>query len=272
MKLTLIATTLAFCLPLAFSAHAADADDAGGWTGTGELGFAMTRGNTRSQTLNAKLNFKREDETWKNAFYVTALRNKGETTVTRVVDGEQVSTEVFSTTANRVEAGASVGYKLTPRSYIVGALRYEHDEYATYRWQAAASVGYGYILIRNPSTELSFEIGPGFKRVQPSDAVVIQGTPPAAVHIQPPSEDDWIGRGLVNYSYKFNKHTALKNTLLIEAGSNGRYVQNDLSLVVQMSDTLALKVSHQLRYNSVVSPDTKHSDQLLTVNLVYSFM
>ena len=82
-------------LPLIFIAlpWAAHADDSqskpGDWTGTGELGLALTRGNTKSENLNAKLNFNKEDATWKDNFYLTALRNNGEVTVTRVVDGRR---------------------------------------------------------------------------------------------------------------------------------------------------------------------------------------
>lgn len=57
MKKLLIASALLAALPLA--AHAAD----GEWKGTGELGFAASRGNAKSENLNAKLNFSMEDDT-----------------------------------------------------------------------------------------------------------------------------------------------------------------------------------------------------------------
>lgn len=264
-------------LPLIFIAlpWAAHADDSqskpGDWTGTGELGLALTRGNTKSENLNAKLNFNKEDATWKDNFYLTALRNNGEVTVTRVVDGKEVSRDEYQATANRFEGGASIGYKLSPRDYVISAARYEKDDFAAYKWQAAVSIGYGYIAIKNPKTELSFEAGPGYKRVQPVDKLVISGDPPVQSTVTPASEGSVIGRGLVNFSHKFNASTSIENKLLIEAGSDGRFAQNDFGLVVKMNSRLALKLGHQLRYNSNISPGTKHSDQLLTTNLVYSF-
>ena len=143
------------------------ADD--GWSGTGELGFAATRGNAKSENLNAKLEFRKEDETWKDHFYLTALRSKGESTVSTVVDGEAVSVKNYDLTANRYEGGASVGYKLDERSYVVGALRYENDDFSPFEYQAVASIGYGYTLLKNQHNELSFEAGPGYKRYQPVD-------------------------------------------------------------------------------------------------------
>lgn len=270
MRFKLLFPLIALSLPL--TALAADDDaNSGDWSGTGEVGLALTSGNTKSESLNAKLNFKQEDAVWKNNIYLTALRNKGEITVNQVVDGETVSTDVYQATANRFEAGASAGYKLSPRDYIIGALRYEKDDFAAYQWQAAASIGYGYIAIKNPNTELSFELGPGYKRLQPVERIIISGDPPVRTTITPPSEGELIGRGLVNFSHNFSTSTSIEDKLLIEAGSDGRFMQNDIGLVVKMNDKLALKVAHQLRYNSDVSPGTKHKDQLLTTNLVYKF-
>ncbi len=270
MRLKLLFPLIALCLPLAAQAADDDAND-GGWAGTGEVGLALTSGNTKSESLNAKLDFKREDAVWKNNAYLTALRNKGEIKVKQVVDGQTVSTDVYQSTANRFETGASAGYKLSPRDYIIGALRYEKDDFASYEWQAAVSIGYGYIAIKNPNTELSLEIGPGYKRVQPGDAFVVSGNPPVQTTITPETEGELIGRGLMSFSHKFNASTAIEDKFLVEAGSGGRYMQNDIGLIVKMNQKLALKVAHQLRYNSDIRPGNKHNDQLLTTNLVYSF-
>jgi putative salt-induced outer membrane protein len=231
------------------------ADD--GWSGTGELGFAATRGNAKSENLNAKLEFKKEDETWKDHFYLTALRSKGESTVTTVVDDEVVSVKNYDLTANRYEGGASVGYKLDERSYVVGALRYENDDFSPFDYQAVLSLGYGYTAIKNERTELSFEIGPGYKRFEPV--------------LTSEAESDVVGRGLIGFRHRFNENTAFENTFLVEAGSDNTFYQNDAGLVVNMNKTLALKLGYQVRHNSDVAPGLKKTDQLMTTNLVYNF-
>ena len=53
----------------------------GDWTGSGELGFASTTGNTRSQNLDAKLGLNQENAQWKNSFFLDALRSKSQVTV-----------------------------------------------------------------------------------------------------------------------------------------------------------------------------------------------
>ena len=86
-----------------------NASNNGGWTGSGEFGFASTQGNSRSQNINAKLGLNQENEYWKNSFFLDGLRSKGQVSV---VDSNGNTINKYSTTANRYDGGASVGYKL----------------------------------------------------------------------------------------------------------------------------------------------------------------
>src|SRR5690348_17670380 len=154
-----LAIAVAAALTLPFAAHAADAT--GKWSGSGEFGFAASRGNTHSENLNAKLALDYQDDTWKNDFFLNMLRAKGEVKTPVVVDGAITGyASSFDVTANRFEAGASSGYKFNPRSYVVGALRYDHDDFSANRWEQVASLGFGYIALKDARSELSFEIGP----------------------------------------------------------------------------------------------------------------
>jgi putative salt-induced outer membrane protein len=263
-KILLTAAVLA-AFPLS-----AMADD--GWSGAGELGFAAARGNAKSENLNAKLTFKKEDDQWKDNFYLTALRSKGEITVATIGSNGQVqNVKNYETTANRYEAGASVGYKLDERSYIVGALRYENDDFSPFDYQAVVSIGYGYTALKNDTDELSFEIGPGYKRYRAVDTLVTSGDPPVTSVIRHDSDGDVVGRGLIAYKHDFTDTTSLVDTLLIEAGQDNTFLQNDAGLQVAMSKKLALKVGYQVRHNSDVAPGLESTDQLITTNLVYSF-
>ncbi|SFR95465.1 putative salt-induced outer membrane protein [Dyella sp. OK004] len=267
------------CLLLAgFASFAAQADDAtgtdpagnpatnGGWSGSGEFGFASARGNSRTENVNAKLGLNQENELWKNNFFLNGMRSKGEV---KVVDSTGAEIDRFSTTANRYDTGASVGYKLDPRSYIVGAARYEHDDFGANLWQGIVSIGYGYIALKTESTELSFEAGPGYKRYRPADRTVnINGV---NVEQHQDTQGEVVGRGLVNYKYRLTANTAVEDTLLLEAGSKNKYYQNDVGLSVSMTKKMALKVGYQIRYNSDVLPGTKNTDTLMTTNLVYNF-
>ena len=271
-KILLTAALLAAAASFASYAQGAapagtdQATDNGGWSGTGEFGFASARGNSRSENANAKLGLSQENELWKNNFFLTGLRSKGNVTVK---DAAGNTVDRFSTTANRYEAGASVGYKLDPRSYIVGAARYEHDDFGSNLWQGTVSLGYGYIALKSQSTELSFEIGPGYKRYRPANK--LQAVNGVSMPVRQPTQAEAVARGLINYKYRITDNTAFEDTLLLEAGSQNKYYQNDAGVSVSMTKKMALKVGLQVRYNSNTQPGTKSTDTLTTTNLVYNF-
>lgn len=229
------------------------------WKGVGELGLSLSRGNSRAENLNGKLGFSKEDDLWKLEGSLAALRAKGEI----VVDG----TEVFQLSANRFEAGASAGYKFSERSYWVGSVRVEDDDFASFTQQWTLGFGYGYKAIDNKATKLSFEVSPGYKRAKPIP--VFAGTPPVRIN------DEWdsnaIARGKMDLSHQLTKTTALTETLLIESGQDNTFAQNELGLAVKISDSFALKTGFQVRYNSDNAAGAKKTDTLLTTNLVYSF-
>jgi putative salt-induced outer membrane protein len=245
------------------------ADD--GWSGAGELGFAAARGNAKSENLNAKFSLKKEDDQWKDAFYLTALRSKGEVKTATVQNGQVVNLSSYDLTSNRIETGASLGYKLDERSYIVGALRYENDDFSPFDYQWVASIGYGYTVLKNASDELSLEIGPGYKTYQPVDTFgpdVIDGQP---ARNRFDSQSELVARGLMAYKHNFTENTSFVDTFLVEAGSDNRFFQNDAGVAVSINKAFALKVGYQVRQNSDVAPGIKRTDQLMTTNLVYNF-
>lgn len=279
MKKTLIACVLlasmaSFAVQADGAAPASGADASntsnaannGGWSGSGEFGFASATGNTRSQNVNGKLNLNQENEQWKNNFYVDFLRAKSQQAVT---NASGATVEQFNETANRYDGGASVGYKLDPRSYIVTAARYEHDDFGANIWQGVVSVGYGYIALKDDTNELSFELGPGYKRYRPA----VQDTLINGVEVPQEAngtQSEAIARGLVNYKHKLTDNTSFEDTFLTEAGSKNTYLQNDAGVSVSMTKKLALKVGFQVRHNTDVLPGIRKNDTLTTTNIVYN--
>lgn len=249
---------LLFAAMAPFASHAQDAaPPTDGWTGTGELGLALARGNSRSENLNAKLGFAKEDAQWKHAFSAAALRAKGE--VTGDFDGDGVAEERFELSANRYELGASSAYKLSPRSHIGGAARYENDDFSPYEYQATVAIGYGYKFIDTERTQLLGEFGPGYRRARETDTGQVQSS--------------LIGRGLLDFRYQLTGNTELFNTLLVESGKENTFAQNDLGVSVAMNERFALKAGLQARHNTDVdeAAGIKKTDTLTTVNLVYNF-
>jgi putative salt-induced outer membrane protein len=272
VRIAALAAASILCLP-ALTLAATPASQSG-WSGSGEFGLAQASGNTKSLNVDAKLNLAYENDIWKDAFFLDFNRAKSNVKTPVVVDGTTVgTTNTYETTANHFDVGGSVGYKFNPRAYVVGAARYDRDNFAPNRWQEVASIGFGYIVFKDARAELSFEAGPGYKRYQPQTYTLVDSsvTPPLVTQVTPAVENEAIGRALVNYKLAITDSTSLQETFLAEVGSQNKYYQNDIGLAVAMTRTLALKVAYENRYNSAIVPGTKHMDSLFTTNLVYSF-
>ena len=218
-----------------------------GWKGAGELGLALTRGNSETESLNAKLGLSFEDVQWKHEIGASALRQKGE------IDG----TDELQLTANRYELSGSSAWKFSERAYMIGSLRYENDDFAPFEYQTIASIGAGWYAIKNDTTQWLFEGGPGYRRYKE----VATGQ----------TDGEAVFRGRMAYNHAFNAQTSFENILLVEAGSDNTFAQNDSGVVVKMNAKLALKAGLQFRHNSDVAPGLKKTDSLITTNLVYSF-
>lgn len=218
-----------------------------GWKGSGELGLALTRGNSETESLNAKLGLSFEDVQWKHEIGASALRQKGE------IDG----TDELQLTANRYELSGSSAWKFSERAYLIGSLRYENDDFAPFEYQTIASIGAGWYAIKNDTTQWLFEGGPGYRRYKE----VATGQ----------TDGEAVFRGRMAYNHAFNAQTSFENILLVEAGSDNTFAQNDSGVVVKMNAKLALKAGLQFRHNSDVAPGLKKTDSLFTTNLVYSF-
>lgn len=256
----MLRSTFALAL-LALLPTAARADVAGGgnklkegWSGEGELGFASTTGNSRSESLNARLNFAYKDDRWTHRLNLAGVRARSE--VSRDIDGDGQPETRLELSANRYQFGASTARQTTQYAYWIGAARYEQDDFAAFEWQQTAALGYGYGFFHGrEDISLTTEVGPGLRRAKEAATGTI--------------EENVIGRAQVGYKQQLTENTQLVNTLLVETGSDNTFAQNDLGLVVAMNSSLALKAGVQLRHNSDVPPGVERTDTLTTLNLVY---
>jgi putative salt-induced outer membrane protein len=216
--------------------------DAAEWSGKGEFGLVVSRGNSDTETLNLGLNFERKSEKWRNNLKVTALRASDE--------GEL--------NAERYTLGYKSGYNFNERSYLFGAIRYDQDEFSSYDYQASLAVGYGRQLLDNDTHQLSIEFGPGVRRAEPADPLA-------------DTETSVIGRLSTDYAWAISETASLTNVLLVEAGSDNTFAENELALEVAINSRFALKLSGAVRHNTDVDPGVEKTDTLTTANLVYKF-
>lgn len=211
------------------------------WSGKGELGFAAARGNTESETLNARLNLAREDEGWSHALGASLMY------------GRQRGIE----SARRHEALARSAYRIGPRSRLSGSLRNERDRFGTREYQWTAALGYRFQAIETEETGLAFDLAPGYRWAKR------QGV---RVH-----NNEAVLRGGIELRHRLSGTATLYETLLVEAGRDNTYARSDLGLQVAMTDALALKAGLEVRHNTRTTPGIERTDSLTTLNLVYGF-
>ena len=90
-----------------------------GWSGKGEFGLVSTSGNSDTFSLNLAAEIAYESEKWRHRFAASALNSEN--------NGD--------TTAKRYDLGEQSDYKLNAKSYVFGALRYDHDDFSAYEDQ-----------------------------------------------------------------------------------------------------------------------------------------
>jgi putative salt-induced outer membrane protein len=212
-----------------------------GWTGSGELGLVKTTGNTETESLLLSVEFIREQDKWRHRAAASALSAE----------------DSGNTTAERYGFEWQSDYKLDDKSWILGAFRYESDEFSAFDNQQTLTFGYGRNLVDNAASKLVGEIGIGYR-----DAEL------AATGI---SSSEMIIRGLLDYTLQVTDNSEFTNRLLVESGSDNTFIQNLAGFSVAVNDRFAMKFGFEYRNNSDVPPGVDDTDTITSANLVYNF-
>ncbi len=133
----------------------------------------------------------RYDGAWKNELYVGGLYGKNSGIVS----------------AERWETRGQTNYTISGDLFAFGGLRYEHDLFDGFEYQASLTGGLGYKLINADDTKLTVQAGAGYRRLRPeiierTNGEVISRTPLDAT-------GDAIATVGVDFSHAFTKTTVL---------------------------------------------------------------
>jgi putative salt-induced outer membrane protein len=224
------------------------------WIGKGQFGFLDSKGNSDSESINGNLDLSRFDGPWKNELYLAGLYGK--------------SSGIVS--AERYEGREQANYNFSKDFFAFGGLRYEHDEFDGFVYQASVTSGVGYNVINTNDTQLVMQVGAGYRRMRPES---IHKNGDGVVDYRQPLEQqsEAIGTATVSFTHKFNANTILTNTFLTEAGAQNTMLQDNIQLAVKMTTKLALTVGYGVTDNMNPPPPLKKVDTVSTVNLQYSF-
>jgi putative salt-induced outer membrane protein len=252
---------IATCAIVLAPAIGAWADDApappppqGVWIGKGQLGFLDSHGNSDAESINGNIDMTRFDGPWKNELYLGGLYGKN----TGVVSAE------------RWETRSQSNYAISADLFAFGGLRYEHDLFDGFQYQASATTGIGYKFIDTSDTKLTGQIGVGYRRLRPEEIVKDPDGVVTARELQD-ATGEAIGTAGLDFSHAFTKTTVLTDKFVTEAGSDNTMLHDEIAVTVKMTDKLALSVGYAVTDNTKPPPTIKKLDTVATVNLVFSF-
>jgi putative salt-induced outer membrane protein len=240
-----------FVLPLA---HADDPPPVG-WTGAGQAGLVLARGNADTTTANVKLDATDTVGDWKHLVHLAFLY------------GESANI----TSAQRLEGAWQSNYSFSKKMFVFGSAQGEDDHFDGFVYQVTLATGLGYKFFDTDSTKLTANIGFGYRRLQPETLEHATGTTQVTGRIYGEPTSDGVATAGLDYLQLLTKTTKLTDKLLVASGGQNTSVANDFAIAVNINASLALSFGYGLRYNSNPPTGTKSTDELTTVNLVYSF-
>lgn len=219
------------------------------WSAKAQAGVVAARGNTDTDSANAKFDVAREFEKWKPQLGLAGV----------------YASDEIGATGQRWDARAQLDYKFHPKGFSFVSARYEEDRFSGFEYQATYGMGLGWRFYDDKTTKLITQIGAGYKTLQKRDAFSEDGL----TFIPGEREQDLVVQSTVDFEHALTETSQILNKLLIEYGENNTFVQNDLSLQVKIMSSLALALGYSVRYNTDPPPGFETTDTLMTVNLVF---
>lgn len=207
-----------------------------------ELGYIATSGNTQGETLVFKFDVENNWTTWRNKLQAEALNTKASGV----------------TSAEKYRAEDQLDYKFNDANYLFANGEYEKDRFSGFAYTAKLAGGYGHQFKDGDVQLLNLEVGP-------SQHFYKEDKPGAQDH------EAVFARVNANYTYNFSKAANFKQQLEYEVGEHDSQGKSVTSVKTQLHGTLALKVSHTIKYKELVPADTENTDTETTVTFVYSF-
>jgi putative salt-induced outer membrane protein len=229
---------------------------AGTWAAQAQLGLIITSGSTTTKSGNATFDVAHRLNRW-------TLSGGGAALYASTGD---VSTQQDTT------AHVQADLELSPRTFWFSTARWDRNLFTGFAYQESIASGGGFKFIQTPATLLAAELGAGYRIDKPETLtagplgnVISRVREPGSV------QREAVLQAGLNYSHSVTQSTKLVNTLLVQYGASDTTTTDSLSLQVKVDASLALAVGMQLVNNSSPPPGSeKHTDTLMTVNLVYA--
>ena len=216
-------------------------------------------GDTKSADVKAGFDFTHEAAAWKSTLNLGLLVKKSE-------EEDENGEDHFETSDQKWTVVGQTNYTIDKASpnYIYGNASYEDDRFSSFDNQSSISAGWGRRWYETEKTTLDADIGPGFKR----DVVSATDTDPEEVNTA------FIVQAQALYTRELNEHVLFKQLFVAKyapkSDANSTYKART-SIATKLLETLQLKFSFTVDYNTDVDEDKENLNTETAMTLVYSF-
>ncbi|NNE67107.1 MAG: DUF481 domain-containing protein [Pyrinomonadaceae bacterium] len=217
------------------------------WTGSADVGFSFTTGNSKTRALTLGARAARETTRDKISVYANAIQSSNSTSGTSV------------TTAEAIWFGGRYDVNLNEKTFVFGTADFEYDKPQQLDFRTVFGGGFGYRMIRNERTKLDLFGGAAFNREYFSD-----GT-------RRNSAEALIGEEL---KFKLTDTTNLEQRFIIypNLSRGGEFRSTfDAAVVTQLSKWLGWQVTVGNRFNSDPIAGAKQNDFVFSTGIRATF-
>lgn len=217
------------------------------WTGSADVGYSMTAGNSKTSAFTAGIRASRETTKDKISVYANAIQASNSTTGVNV------------TTAKALWFGGRYDYNINEKLFAFGSADFEMDAPQLLDLRMVFGGGFGYRAIRNERTQLDLFGGAAYNREYYKTS------------LRRNSAEIMIGDEL---KHKVNSRMNLTQRLVVypNVSDLGRFrAQFDSSLLTDINGWLGWHVTVGDRFNSDPVIGAKKNDLFLSTGIRVSF-
>lgn len=208
------------------------------WEGSGQLGAAVSTGNSKTKSLTAGIALERNGIQW---------RHRADALVD-IVDNDG------GTNQERILAGYQLDYKFSRRLYAWGRFEYERNREAGIKRRFAESAGLGWRAVDGTKVKWDLEAGPALRQTR---FVAFD-------------ESEFAGRGASRFAWALSETTVFTNdTAIFFSGSSS--LNNTAALTAKLFGALSARASFNLAWEEEPPLGLESLDTTTRFTLVYDF-
>lgn len=207
------------------------------WSGSGQLGFSKSTGNTDNTGIVVGAELKKDGLTMRH-------------TLNGQVDRQTTGGLL---TRNKYLAGYQLDYKFSPRFFAYGNATWDKDSFTGIQRRFSESVGLGYSVFKSDTINLDVTGGPAFRQTR---------------YVTGLSDNTTTLRAGADFSWKVMDDITLLEKAQIFVNSE---IKSTTAVLMAINDDLAARFSFDFTRQDSVPVGRRRTDTVTLASIVYSF-